>query len=88
MENCKCKKLKSRNKTIAKEINHEIIVYLDEELKKNLEKWKENMSEQDSFAPNVKDIEKCTRGLVEKFESPVQGIDVRISFYCSSFFFL
>ena len=38
------------------------------------------MSDQELLAPKVEDIEKCTRGLVEKFESPVQGINVRISF--------
>jgi len=36
------------------------------------------MSDQNSFAPNVQDIDKCTRGLVQKFESPVQGIDAAL----------
>ena len=40
---------------------------------KNAKKMSED---QESFAPKVEDIEKCTRGLVAKFESPVQGIDV------------
>jgi hypothetical protein len=28
------------------------------------------------FAPSQESIEKCTNGLVEKFESPVRGINV------------
>ena len=31
-----------------------------------------------SFKSDPKSIELCTKGLVEKFNSPVQGIDVRI----------
>lgn len=29
-----------------------------------------------SFAPDPEAVKKCTKGLVEKFESPIRGIDV------------
>ena len=32
------------------------------------------------YAPTTEDIDKCTKGLVEKFETPVQGIDVSWDF--------
>ena len=28
------------------------------------------------YAPTPENIDKCTKGLVQKFETPVQGIDV------------
>ena len=31
-----------------------------------------------NFKPDPASIELCTRGLVQKFESPVQGIDVSV----------